>query len=162
MTTSFPYSPSSWSLPISYSVRVASQFSNRLVESSRSLLNPLIPDIHIFTDHRKAEESGKSQAYGLSLVSTTTTGTMHCAEISHDLSLFETPEDVGRAAAASLLSDIRKGGCVGEYGQGLVLMGMVLGSEDVGRVRLGELSANSYVLLSPLSSYFQPCVEKGR
>lgn len=55
----------------------------------------------------------------------------------------ETPEDVGRAAAAALLTEIRKGGCVGEWGQGIVLLGMALGSEDVGRVRLGELSANS-------------------
>ena len=68
---------------------------------------------------------------------------MHCSEVGYQKGVTETPEDVGRAAAAALLMEIRKGGCVGEWGQGIVLLGMALGSEDVGRVRLGELSANS-------------------
>lgn len=44
---------------IAYSTRVSPQFSNRMVESARSVLNRYIPDIHIYTDVYKGEESGK-------------------------------------------------------------------------------------------------------
>ena len=39
--------------------RVSPQTSNRLVESSRSVLNTFIPDIYIYSDVFKGEEAGK-------------------------------------------------------------------------------------------------------
>lgn len=42
-----------------YSVRVSPQMANRLVESARSILNQLLPDIYIYTDHMKGANSGK-------------------------------------------------------------------------------------------------------
>ena len=51
-----------------------------------------------------------------------------------------TPEDVGVKAARELLVEIQRGGCVDRKHQWLVLLFMALGSEDVGRVRMGELS----------------------
>ena len=130
----------------SQSVRVSPQFANRLVESSRSLLNPLIPDIYIYSDPYKSNEAGLSPGYGLSLLSISTTGAMHAFEVNHTGSgegKLETPEEIGRACAAGLLGMVRKGGCIGEWAQGFVLLGMVLGSEDVGRVRMGELTPSS-------------------
>ena len=51
-----------------------------------------------------------------------------------------TPEEVALAASRALLVEIRRGGCVDRTHQCLVLLMMVLGSEDVGRVKMGELS----------------------
>ena len=42
-----------------YSTRVSPQFSNRMVEAARSVLNRYLPDIYLYTDVYKGEESGK-------------------------------------------------------------------------------------------------------
>jgi RNA 3'-terminal phosphate cyclase-like protein len=44
---------------IVYSTRMSPQTANRVVESARGLLNHFIPDVYIYTDHYKGEESGK-------------------------------------------------------------------------------------------------------
>jgi RNA 3'-terminal phosphate cyclase-like protein len=114
----------------------------------------LIPDIYIYSDPYKSAESGLSPGYGLSLLSISTTGAMQAFELGYRKGDLETPEEVGRACAAGLLDEVRKGGCVGEWAQGWVLTAMVLGSEDVGRVRLGELTPTSYVALFALTPAF--------
>jgi hypothetical protein len=43
----------------SHAVRVSPQFSHRMIEASRSLLNRFIPDIFLYSDVYKGEESGK-------------------------------------------------------------------------------------------------------
>ncbi|XP_057674196.1 RNA 3'-terminal phosphate cyclase-like protein isoform X6 [Corythoichthys intestinalis] len=46
---------------VAYSVRVSPQMGNRIVESTRGILNHFIPDIYIHTDHMKGANSGKSK-----------------------------------------------------------------------------------------------------
>jgi RNA 3'-terminal phosphate cyclase-like protein len=43
----------------SHAVRVSPQFSNRMIEASRSILNRYIPDIYLYSDVYKGDESGK-------------------------------------------------------------------------------------------------------
>jgi hypothetical protein len=43
----------------SHAVRVNPQFSNRMIEASRSILNRYIPDIYLYSDVYKGDESGK-------------------------------------------------------------------------------------------------------
>ena len=45
--------------PCSHSVRVSPQLANRLVAAARSVLNRYIPDIYIYTDVYRGEDSGK-------------------------------------------------------------------------------------------------------
>lgn len=42
-----------------HAVRVSPQFSNRMIEASRSVLNRYIPDIYLYSDVYKGEDSGK-------------------------------------------------------------------------------------------------------
>lgn len=42
-----------------HSVRVSPQLSNRLVAAARSVLNRYIPDVYIYTDVYRGEDSGK-------------------------------------------------------------------------------------------------------
>ena len=79
----------------------------------------------------------------MSLVATSTTGALHCAEVIGEGGAV--PNDVGYAASRALLAEIQGGGCVDRHHQWLVLLMMVLGSEDVGRCRMGELTVKSYV-----------------
>ena len=44
---------------IAYATRVSPQTANRMVDAARALLNKFIPDVFIYTDHYKGNESGK-------------------------------------------------------------------------------------------------------
>lgn len=61
---------------------------------------------------------------------------MHCAEAISKPGV--PPEDIALLASRALLAEIKRGGCVDRQHQSLVLLMMVLGSEDVGRCRMGE------------------------
>ncbi|KAL9715330.1 hypothetical protein Ac2012v2_001993 [Leucoagaricus gongylophorus] len=137
---------------VSHAVRVNPQFSNRMIEASRSILNRYIPDIYLYSDVYKGEESGKSPGYALSLLAESTTGAIHCSEaISRAGGV---PEDVGLEAARALLSEIHRGGCVDQRHQTLVLLMMVLGSEDVGKCRMSEPTAKTIQFLRDVRSFF--------
>jgi RNA 3'-terminal phosphate cyclase-like protein len=144
-----------------------------MVDASRSILNRYIPDLYIHSDVYKGEDSGKSPGYALSLLAETTEGALYCSEAvssprpdphsAKEISkakkdrMFQdeekddgpvptTPEDVALTAARELLVAIKRGGCVDRKHQWLVLLYMVLGSEDVGRVKMGQLSARRLML----------------
>jgi RNA 3'-terminal phosphate cyclase-like protein len=119
----------------SHAVRVSPQFSNRMIDTCRSVLNRFIPDIYLYSDVYKGEESGKSPGYALSLLAESTTGALHCAEAVSKPG--GAPEDVALLASRALLAEIQRGGCVDQQHQPLVLLLMALGSEDVGRCRMG-------------------------
>lgn len=80
----------------------------------------------------------RSPGYALSLLAESTTSVLHCSEAVSVPG--GTPEEIALAAARALLVEIKRGGCVDRKHQCLVLLMMVLGSEDVGRVKMGELS----------------------
>ncbi|KAH9901586.1 18S rRNA biogenesis protein [Cubamyces lactineus] len=137
---------------ISHAVRVNPQFSNRMIEAARSVLNRYIPDIYLYSDVYKGEESGKSPGYALSLLAESTTGAMHSAEAISKPGV--PPEDIALLASRSLLAEIRRGGAVDRQHQTLVLLMMVLGSEDVGRCRMGEPTARTIQFLRDVKEAF--------
>ncbi|KAI0797679.1 18S rRNA biogenesis protein [Abortiporus biennis] len=137
---------------IAHAVRVSPQFSNRMIEASRSVLNRYIPDIYLYSDVYKGEDSGKSPGYALSLLAESTTGAIHCSEAVSKPSA--APEDIALLASRALLSEIKKGGCVDEKHQTLVLLMMVLGSEDVGRCRLGTPTERTIQFLRDVRDCF--------
>ncbi|KAI0293098.1 18S rRNA biogenesis protein [Russula brevipes] len=137
---------------IAHAVRVSPQFSNRMIEAARSVLNRYIPDIYLYSDVYKGEESGKSPGYALSLVAESTTAALHCAEAVSQPGV--APEDIALQAARSLLSEIEKGGCVDQKHQILILMMMILGSEDVGRCRMTEPTERTIQFLRDVRDAF--------
>lgn len=127
-----------------------------MVESARSILNRYIPDIYLYTDVYKGEESGKSPGYGITLISQSTTSVLHSSEClsvpapSSSTSnattpqrAVQTPEEIALHAARLLLEDISTGGCVDSKHQWLVLLMMVLGKEDVSKCLMGDLTAHT-------------------
>lgn len=140
---------------IAHSVRVSPQLSNRLVAAARSVLNRYIPDVYIYTDVYRGEDSGKSPGYALTLLGSSTSHVLHSSEASScpppgHPSLAPprrgevaaswvppSPEDLGVAAARQLLEEIRRGGCVDRGFEWLVATMLVLGGEDVGRATVG-------------------------
>ena len=141
---------------IAYSTRVSPQSANRMVTSARSLLNKFVPDVFIYTDHYKGEESGKSPGFGCALVAETTEGVVLSAEkmAVTGKGALVLPEDVGLEAAQLLCEEIAKGGCVDTSCQSLMLLLMVLTPESVSKIRLGKLSNYTIQYLRNLKSFF--------
>ncbi|KAM6500366.1 RNA 3'-terminal phosphate cyclase/enolpyruvate transferase [Amanita muscaria] len=137
---------------IAHAVRVNPQFSNRMIEAARSILNRYIPDIYLYSDGYKGSESGKSPGYALSILAESTTGAMHCAEATSRPGV--APEDIALQATRALLAELEKGGCVDRKHQCLVLLFMVLGSEDVGRCRMGEPTTRTIQFLRDARAFF--------
>lgn len=59
---------------VAYGMRVAPAMTNRLVDGARGVLNALLADVYIFTDHMAGSEAGASPGFGLALVAETTSG----------------------------------------------------------------------------------------
>ena len=144
---------------VAYSMRVSPQISNRVVDGARGLMNQLLADVYIFTDHMSGLEAGGSPGYGLALVAETTAGRMLSAECStHALGEAEVmeaiPEDLGRRTAAALLEEIHRGGVVDGGHQGLVLTLCALGPEEINEIRLGPLTPYAVRTLRNLKEFF--------
>ena len=131
---------------IAHSVRVSPTFAQRLVNGAKEVLSPLCSDTRIYTDVYRGAESGKSPGYGITLVSTSTTGALCSAErlsnpagessAEDEEQAQRTPEELGAQAAHELLQSIATGTCVDRGMEWLACLCMALGSEDVGRVRI--------------------------
>ena len=133
---------------VAYATRMSPQTTNRLVDGARGVLNKLLPDVYIFTDHMSGKEGGDSPGYGILLVAETTTGRMLGTEaviageggLQQQFGEQQVPEDVGKAAACSLLEEVSKGGVVDTSHQALVLLMCAFGPEEMNEVRLGPLT----------------------
>ncbi|KAL3143392.1 hypothetical protein ABBQ38_002216 [Trebouxia sp. C0009 RCD-2024] len=143
---------------VSHSMRVSPQSSNRMVDGARSVLNDLLADVYIFTDHMTGPEAGQSPGYGLMLVAETTTGCLNSAECTANAALkgeaAMVPEEVGRKAAHMLLEEIHRGGVTDGTHQGLLLLLCALGPEEINEVRLGPLTPYSVRTLRHLKDFF--------
>jgi RNA 3'-terminal phosphate cyclase-like protein len=130
---------------IAYGCKVSPSITNRLVDGARGVLNALIPDVYVFTDHMSGGKGGLSPGYGLLLVGETTSGRMVAAEVASGVGGENTvqqrvPEDVGRQAACMLLEEVSKGGVVDTSHQGLLLLLCAVGPEEINEARLGPLT----------------------
>ncbi|KAI8846487.1 RNA 3'-terminal phosphate cyclase/enolpyruvate transferase [Chytridium lagenaria] len=132
---------------IAYATRISPLMANRVVDAARTILTRYIPDVYLYTDVYKGNESGKSPGYGLSLVAETTTGTLLRMDLrgllENDYS-FPTPEDLGVRTARLLLTEIRKGGCVDTVSQWLA---------DVGKVRVGQVGIFTIQFLRDVKAF---------
>ena len=87
--------------------------------------------------------NARSPGYGLTLVSQSAAGTVHCAETMSSTKDRDTPERIGSQAALMLLEELSLGGCIDKHHQWLVMLFMSLGAEDVGTCLTSGLSTES-------------------
>ncbi|KAH3758175.1 18S rRNA biogenesis protein [Pelomyxa schiedti] len=121
-----------------YSSRVSPLMANRVVASSRAILNEYVSDVYITSDHRKGPQAGMSPGYAVLLVAETTTEGAISAELAAGPG--DVPEDVGKKVSAMLLLEIQRRGSVDLLHQLPMLLMMTCCPEDVSRIRLGPLS----------------------
>ena len=141
-----------------FSMKVSPAFVNRMVDSSRKILNQFLSDIYIYTDSVKGVQSGNSPGFGLSLMVESTTGVMLCIDAcSNAKGEGETavvPEDLGKSAAMSLLQEVYRGGCVDATHQSLALVYMALGQMDISKVMFGSLTPYTIQMMRHLKDFF--------
>lgn len=135
---------------VAYATGVSASNNARMIHSAREVLNPIISDIHIAAQYDQAplvpdaaEKSGSKKrmgiGFGLSLVAeSSAVGVLFSADVVVPPKGGILPEDVGKRCAYQLLECISSGGCVTGAAVGTVLTLMAMGSEDVGRLRLGR------------------------
>ncbi|TQD98437.1 hypothetical protein C1H46_016038 [Malus baccata] len=152
---------------VTFSTRVSTQFENTMVYAARGIFNLLLPDVHVFTDHRSGQQAGHSPGYGISLVAETTSGCCISADTAisysrgEDIAELEDdgkkelmpPEDVGVQIANVLLGEIEQGGVVDSTHQGLLFLLCALCPQDVSKVRVGKLSPHGIETLRDINDF---------
>lgn len=153
---------------VAYSARVSPQTSNRMVDGARGVLNDLLADVYIFTDHMTGPSAGKSPGYGITLVAETTSGRLVAAEAAAALDRVSgqaaaggaageedvVPEDIGQRAAHLLMEEVSRGGVVDSSHQALVLLLCAIGPEEMSEVRLGPLTPHAVRTLRHIREFF--------
>ena len=122
-----------------YCTRISPTVLTRVIDSSRSVLNEFLPDVHIYTDHYKGTHGGgNSPGYSIYLTAETTTGVKLSIERTCGTSGGEIAENIGEEAAYMLLEEVNRGGCIDSTHQSLVLLLMILTPEDICKLRFGK------------------------
>lgn len=137
--------------------RAAPSAANRAAAAAKGSLHRLLPDVWIHADVRSpkrrdgASGCGPDPSLVVSLTAETTEGVVAAAERAaptrptadddndDDDVPVVLPEDLGVAAAAALLANVRKGGCVDPPAIPFATLLMCLGPEDPARLRVGTL-----------------------
>ncbi|TKY89972.1 hypothetical protein EX895_001270 [Sporisorium graminicola] len=132
---------------IATSTRVSPQIANRLIDAARSVLGRYIPDLYLFADVYRGEDSGKSPGFAITLLATSTTGAIYSTEAASATENPGLPEDLALRAARSLLAEVAANGCVDRCHQPLVLLLMALSPSDVARCTMASLTPNAVQLM---------------
>ncbi|RZC29954.1 putative RNA 3'-terminal phosphate cyclase-like protein [Glycine soja] len=150
-----------------FSTRVSVQFEYSMIKSARGIINPLVSDVHIFSDHRSGPEAGNSPGYGISLVAETTSGCFISADTAVSQARDEDtsgladdakrdlmpPDDIGVGIANALVGEIAQNGVVDSTHQGLLFLLCALCPQDVSKVRVGKLSQHGVETLRNLRDF---------
>jgi len=144
---------------VAYCTGVSASHNNRMITAARGILNPFVSDVHVAAQYDPAplvadKTGGKKKigiGFGLSLVAESSAdGVIYSADAVAPPEGGVVPEDIGTRCAYQLLEIIAQGGCVSTAAAPTVLTLMAMGSEDVGRLRLGRevLGAEDTVALA--------------
>lgn len=168
---------------IAYSCNTPPHMTMRMVDGARGVLNKLLADVYIFTDHMSGAKAGFSPGYGLALIGESTTGSRIYTELScsatsrgeafnpgeaeresgfgearHEgqAGLQLVPETVGENTARLLLEEVKRGGYIDSSHQALALTLCALSSQDgISQLRMGPLTPHSVETLRMIHRFFK-------
>ncbi|CAH2355371.1 RNA 3'-terminal phosphate cyclase-like protein [[Candida] railenensis] len=119
---------------VAYCTRVSPSTVNRMIDSARDVLRPSGVEVNITADVWRGENSGKSPGFGVTLVAESKKGWRVLAEgVGSAGSL---PEELGEKVALQLLHELSNSSVVGRNQILMCLSYMVIGKEDIGRLKL--------------------------
>lgn len=135
---------------VAYSTGVPASNNTRMINSAKEVLKGLVYDITIAAQYDQAplvsvnksnpaEKKKTGVGFGLNLVAeSSATGVIYSADVTVPSDGGVVPEDIGKQCAYQLLEVIAEGGCVSRVGVTTVFTLMAMGTEDIGRVRIGR------------------------
>ncbi len=131
---------------VAYSVGVTANNNKRMIHAARGVLNALTGEIRIAeaAPNRGDDDGANTNSkpgigFGMCLVAeSSVAGVVYAADVVSPPQGGALAEDLGTECAHRLLAAIAAGGCVSWVAAPTVLTLMAMGSEDVGRVRLGR------------------------
>ncbi|XP_010533931.1 PREDICTED: probable RNA 3'-terminal phosphate cyclase-like protein [Tarenaya hassleriana] len=142
---------------VTFSTKVSTDFEHSMRYAARGIFNNLLPDVHIFSDHRAGPQAGKSPGYGISIVAETTSGcyisadtAVSCGRVDETGELEAEKKErmpaeyTGEETASCLLREIEKGGVIDSTHRGLLFILCALCPQDVSKVRVGTLSRHEF------------------
>lgn len=132
---------------IATSTRVSPQMANRLIDAARGVLGRYIPDLYLFADVYRGEDSGKSPGFAITLLATSTTGAIYSAEAASKPQDPGLPEDLAQSAARLLLTEIAHRGCIDRSHQPLTLLLMALSPSDVAKCTMAAPTPNAVQMM---------------
>ncbi|KAF6808074.1 RNA 3'-terminal phosphate cyclase-like protein [Colletotrichum sojae] len=132
---------------VAYCTGVSASNNSRMIHSAREVLNALACKIEIAAQYDQAPlitaaDKSKTRTgigFGLSLVAeSSSVGVLYSADVVAPPTGGVVPEDIGKKCAYQLLENIARGGCACSTSANTILTLMAMGSEDVGRLRIGR------------------------
>jgi RNA 3'-terminal phosphate cyclase-like protein len=69
---------------VAFTMKCSNQIAMGIIDKAREVLNNLLPDVYIYTDHSRGKESGLSPGFGVSMAVQSTDGVMMSAEIASE------------------------------------------------------------------------------
>ncbi|KAF2859060.1 RNA-3'-phosphate cyclase family protein [Piedraia hortae CBS 480.64] len=117
-----------------YSTGVPVSMNARVIDGVKGMLAQFGTDVYILSDTNGRGERG----FGVSVTAETTGGCFYSADEIAPRRGGVAAEEIGRKAALQLLEVVEQGGCVPLTAAPTVLLLMVFGGKDVGRVTLGR------------------------
>lgn len=138
---------------VAYCTNVSVSNNRRAMDAARKVLNEFAANVYVFSDVtrdtavRADKESvqGKpgNKGFGLSLIAQTTTSGIFSADLSSDPAGGSLPEAIGIECAYQLLDAIDGGGSASPLAADMLLTFMMMGTQDVGRLRLSRAIVRS-------------------
>lgn len=131
---------------VAFAARMDPISTNRMVDSAKTELQRILPNIWIATDYHGKKTSGPDPGYSLYIQAETDTGFFLGTEYTaHEGAI---PEEVGKHTVHTLFEQLKLGpACVDRSHQWLVFLLMSLTSEDVNKVRVAKLTKYSIFAL---------------
>ncbi|AAS51213.1 ACL015Wp [Eremothecium gossypii ATCC 10895] len=130
---------------VAYSTRVSPSMVNRMIDGAKSVLKQVPCEANITADVWRGANSGKSPGWGITLVAETKKGWRYFTEAIGDAG--EVPEDIGNKAAYNLLEEISRSAVVCRSQLPLAIVYMVIGKEDIGRLRIARAQVDESLVL---------------
>ena len=131
------------------------QIGTRSMHTIKSKLSPFIPDVYIYIDRVKKEESSSliSTGYSIYLQAESTTGAIYTAEAIGEPN--KTVEEISEKCCFDFLQRISVGGMCDQDHQWLLLFLMALCDRDASVMLLGSLSEHAKGLIADIESLME-------
>lgn len=128
-----------------YASKASINVIGRIINSAREVLNDYIPDVWIYSEYSKGNNSAKDPGFGVCLTAETRSGVListdKCFDHFTSNKEFNTPENIGKYSAMQLVDEIMYSGVVDSSFQSFALILMAFTGPKPSSIKLGRVTS---------------------